>query len=70
MKSELIRFAFLMTDESLTSLGKLVPDIGKYTDDNGILDFKKDINEQLYKLFDIKEEAQKHIRYILSTKAE
>lgn len=70
MKSELIRFAFLMTDESLTSLGKLVPDIGKYTDNNGILDFKKDINEQLYKLFDIKEEAQKHIRYILSTKAE
>lgn len=49
MKSELIRFAFLMTDESLTSLGKLVPDIGNYKDDNGIIDFSKNINEQLYR---------------------
>lgn len=70
MKSELIRFAFLMTDESLTSLGKLVPDIGNYKDDNGIIDFSKNINEQLYRIFNINEESQKHIRYVLSTKAE
>lgn len=70
VKSELIRFAFLMTDESLTSLAKLVPDIQNYKDDNGVIDFNKDVNKQLYKLFNIKEDSQKHIRYILSTKAE
>ena len=70
VKSELIRFAFLMTDESLTSLAKLVPDIENYKDDNGILDFSKDINEQLFEIFEISESSRKHIQYILSTKAE
>lgn len=70
VKSELIRFAFLMTDESLTSLAKMVPDIENYKDNNGILDFSKDINEQLYNIFGITEAGRKHIQYILSTKAE
>ena len=38
-KSNFIRFAFLMTEESLTSLAKLVPDIKNYKDDNGVIDF-------------------------------
>lgn len=35
--SEIIRFAFLLTDESLTSLAKKVPDLLNYSDDNGIV---------------------------------
>lgn len=37
--SEIIRFAFLLTDESLTSLAKKVPDLLDYTDANGIIDY-------------------------------
>ena len=49
--SEIIRFAFLMTDESLTSLAKKVPDLLDYTDENSFIDYNEDINIQLYKLF-------------------
>ena len=59
-----------MTDESLTSLAKLVPDIEDYKDNNGIIDFSKDLNEQLYKIFEISEDSQIQIKHILSTKAE
>lgn len=69
-KSELIRFAFLLTDESLTSLAKKVPDLGNYTNDNGIIDYSQDINEQLYKLFDIDEKNQMHIKEVLKDYAE
>ena len=69
-KSKFIRFAFLMTDESSTSLAKLVPDIGKYKDDNGIIDFKKDIDKQLFELFGITGQEQSHIQEILSKKKE
>lgn len=69
--SELIRYAFLLTDEALTSLAKLVPDIVNYKDNNGIIDFHRDVNEQLYQLFGITEEDdKKHIRAILAAKAE
>lgn len=47
-KSYVIRYAFLMTDEALTSLGLLVPDIEDYSFDNGIIDFNRNIDEQLY----------------------
>ena len=67
-QSELIRFAFLLTDESLTSLAKLVPDIQDYTDCNGRIDFSSDINQQLYKLFDIDKREQKYIREVLAKK--
>ena len=70
VKSELIRFAFLQTDESLTSLAKRVPDIMDYTDDNGIIDFSQDVNKQLYDMFGIDSQNQKHIQKILSEKAE
>lgn len=67
--SEVIRFAFLLTDESLTSLAKKVPDILNYKDDNGIIDFNKDIDEQLYSLMKIKREDQLFIKKVLSEKA-
>lgn len=71
VQSELIRFAFLMTDESLTSLAKRVPDIIDYSNDNGYIDFSGDINAQIYELFGVKEQAQiEYIRYILANKAD
>lgn len=67
-RSELIRFAFLLTDESLTSLAKKVPDLLDYTDNNKFIDFSGDVNEQLYKLFKIDEKRRKHIRSVLAAK--
>lgn len=66
--SEIIRFAFLLTDESLTSLAKKVPDLLDYSDGNGIVDYDKDLDSQLYALFEINEENQEHIREVLSGK--
>ena len=69
-KSELIRFAFLMTDESLTSLALKVPDILDYTDSNAYLKFNGDINQQLYHLFGIGKTGQQHIQEVLARKTE
>lgn len=65
--SEVIRFAFLLTDESLTSLAKKVPDLLDYTDNNGLIDYNGDVNGQLYKLFDIDDAQQQYIKEVLST---
>lgn len=66
--SEIIRFAFLLTDESLTSLAKKVPDLLDYSDTNGIIDYNGDMNDQLYKLFGIDDKNQQYIREVLATK--
>ena len=66
--SEIIRFAFLMTDESLTSLAKKVPDLIDYTDSNGLIDFNEDVNMQLYKLFGIDNMQQLYIKEMLLSK--
>ncbi|MBQ3368631.1 Eco57I restriction-modification methylase domain-containing protein [bacterium] len=63
----LIRFMFLMTDEALTSLGKKVPDIMDYTNTNKFLDFSKDLDQQLYELFDLDSDE---IRFIESKVSE
>lgn len=52
-KSCLIRFLFLMTDESLTSLAKEVPDLGNYKTAHALLDFSRDIDKQLGKLVEL-----------------
>ena len=70
VKSDLIRFAFLMTDESLTSLAKQVPDLLDYSDENGLIDYEGNINEQMYELFGISKKSQEHIKAVLSKKAE
>lgn len=67
--SEIIRFAFLLTDESLTSLAKKVPDIIDYSDDNGIIDFTGNVDAQLYRLLDISEPDQMFIRKTLAEKS-
>ena len=66
--SELIRFAFFMTDEALTSLAKQVPDMGNYRDDNGIIDFSGDVNAQLYTLYKITAKEQEYIKSVLLKK--
>lgn len=67
-QSDFIRYAFLLTDEALTSLGKLVPDLLDYTDQNGLIDYKSDVNEQLYRLFNISPELQAIIQQTLGSK--
>lgn len=64
--SYLIKFAFLLTDESLTSLGKEVPDLLDYTDGNKFIDYSRDINQQLYKLFNISKTSQKYIQKVVN----
>lgn len=66
--SEIIRFAFLLTDESLTSLAKKVPDLLDYSDTNGIIDYNANIDFQLYNLFRIDKKNQLHIKKYLIAK--
>lgn len=67
--SDIVRFAFLLTDESLTSLAKAVPDLGDYTNDNECgIDYSGDINSQLYALFGIDETSQRYIESVLQKK--
>ncbi|MBR5832602.1 MAG: Eco57I restriction-modification methylase domain-containing protein [Bacteroidales bacterium] len=68
VKTELIRFAFLMTDESLTSLAKKVPDIINYSDNNKLINFEEELDGQLYELFNIDTESQQYIKNILQAK--
>lgn len=58
--SYVIRYTFLMTDEALTSLGKRVPDLLNYTDE-GVIDFSRDIDSQLMRLFGLSEGEMEHI---------
>ena len=66
--SEIIRFAFLMTDESLTSLAKKVPDLIDYTANNGLIDYNEDVNMQLYTLFNIDDVQRQYIKEVLTLK--
>ncbi len=50
-----------MTDEALTSLGKQVPDISDYSSDNNLIDFRKNIDEQLKVLIGITDEEYAYI---------
>lgn len=61
VKSYIIRYAFLMTDENLTSLAKRVPDILNYKSDNELIDFKKDIDEQLRRLIGLTNDEFQYI---------
>ena len=63
MKSYIIRFAFLMTDESLSSLGKYVPDLIDYSPENNIIDFEYDnIDKQLQQLMKISDFEMEYIK--------
>lgn len=56
VSSYFIRYTFLLTDEALTSLGKKVPDLQNYTDDNSLIDFKRNIDAQLCQIFEISDD--------------
>ena len=60
-RTYLVRFMFLMTDEALTSLGKRVPDLMDYTENNPIIDFSAPLDNQLYQLVGLKPAEIKHI---------
>lgn len=66
--SDFIRFCFLMTDEALTSLGKQVPDILDYSDKQTLIDFSKDVNEQLLELFEVTD-SKEYIHDVVAAKA-
>lgn len=65
MKIDLVKFAFLMTDEALTSLRRKVPDLMDYTSHNKYIDFTKDLNEQVNKLFGLTEKEATYIHEVV-----
>lgn len=60
-KSYLIRFAFLLTDESISSLGKEVPDILNYKN-NKFINFTMDIDTQLEHIIGLSKKESEYIR--------
>lgn len=60
--SYIIRFAFLLTDENLTSLGKKVPDLLDYRDDNPFIDYSKNIDAQMQELLGLSDEQMDYIK--------
>lgn len=65
VNSYVVKFMFLMTDESLTSLGKRVPDLMDYTDNNTFIDFSHAIDEQLYSLIGLEKIEIQYIKEVV-----
>lgn len=63
----LIKYAFLMTDEALTSLGMLVPDIVDYKSNNKIIDFSKDLDEQLFSMIQLSDDEISYVKKQIDT---
>lgn len=61
VKTDIIKFMFLMTDESLGSLGKRVPDLQNY-DDSSIVTFDEHLGNNLNKLIGLSEEEITYIK--------
>ena len=68
IKSYVIRYAFLLTDEALSTLGVRVPDIKDYTNDNKLIDFSKDVDAQLTNLMSITVSEFEYIKNVVSQK--
>lgn len=64
LSSYIVKYSFLLTGDALTSLGKLVPDLGNYID-NSIIDFSKDINVQLAQLISLDENEVAYIKNVI-----
>ncbi len=60
-----IKYAFLMTDEALTSLGKKVPDLLDYTNNNTLIDFSKELDTQLFLLAELSEEDINYLKTVV-----
>ena len=61
MRTDIIKFLFLMTDESLTSLGKRVPDLIDYKYSK-IISFDSNLNDNLNKLIGLSEQEVIYIK--------
>lgn len=57
----IIRYAFLMTDEALTSLGKSVPDLIDYSSNNRLIDYSQSIDSQLQQMLSLDENDMAYI---------
>ena len=62
MTSTMIKYALLLSDEALSALAKFVPDLGDYTCNNTILDFSKNIDEQLIEILGINADEWYYIK--------
>lgn len=62
VSSYFIRFAFLLTDENLSSLAKLVPDLLNYSDSQKLIDFSNDLDNQLFAILDLTSEEIQRIK--------
>ena len=60
-KTYFVRYLFLMTSESLTSLGKRVVDFLDYSDKNALLDFHNSLDDQLFKMCELNQDEVKLI---------
>lgn len=60
-QSYIIRYAFLLTDEALSSLGMEVPDILDYRSENQLIDFSRPIDEQLQRLIGLDDDTMKYV---------
>lgn len=61
IRSKFIRFTFLLTDENLSSLAKLVPDLLDYGKNQKLIDFTSNIDEQFVKLLNLTNEERDRI---------
>lgn len=59
--SNFVKFAFLLTDEALSSLAKWVPDFQDYSKKNKFIDFDDDIDKQLFKLFGLTDAEKNYV---------
>ena len=67
VQSYFVRYAFLMTDEALSSVGMLVPDIMDYTANNGYIDFNSDIDTQLYRMVGLTADEVVYLKNVVDT---
>ena len=57
-----VKYALLMIDEALSTLGSKVPDMGDYTNNNGIIDYHADIDKQLFDLLKLSDDEIKQVK--------
>ncbi len=63
--SNIIRYCFLLTDESLTSFAQKAPDLGMYTSSGALIDFSKDIDLQLCKMIGLSSDEVQYVNNMI-----
>lgn len=70
MSSNFVKFALLLSDENLTSLAKMVPDLGDYSSSCKLVNFSKPLDPQLYQLFNLEEDEIQYIESLINDREE